>query len=682
MSDFTFFQEAVSKQFDAMAKNDLFCTGVDKDAMWQHYLDSFPSGTNRVFRKRAEYDCSCCRQFVRNAGNIVSIVDGRIVSIWDVSTGIKAYDAVAAKMAAFVRSNRVADLFLSGETVIGTRENYEDDDGQPRRWMHFCITMPRSNAGKTHVCKREDVATRLGEASSSRDVFLRALREITVDAVDTVSELVASKTLYRGEDYKFVVTEFGKLQREFVNLEDRDAQELFAWSRLSSTAKSVQHVRSSAIGTLLVDLSEGLDLEDAVRKYEAVVAPQNYKRSTALVTESMVKAAKAQVEELGLESAMRRRYARLEDVSVRDILFVDRSARKQLKSGGAFDDLPTKPSAKPKNLDKVETISIEKFLEDVVPNVETVEVMFESSQVGNLVSLVAPADAKSAPLFKWSNRFSWSYNGDVADSIKERVKRAGGSVTGDVCCRLSWSNYDDLDLHMQEPGRYEIYFANRGLPSPSGGMLDVDMNAGSGETREPVENIFYASKSRMREGVYKLFVHNFCKRESVDVGFEVEVDLEGTVLNFAYDKAVSHDQNVGVIEFEYSRAKGFEVLKSLPASGGKTRTAWGVETNKFHRVNVLMKSPNYWDGEVGIGNEHYFFMLDGCVNDGVARGFYNEFLRSELDKHRKVLEIVGGRTKTEASDHQLSGLGFSSTRRAEVLVRVKGNFTRTLKVLI
>jgi hypothetical protein len=75
-------------------------------------------------------------------------------------------------------------------------------------------------------------------------------------------------------------------------------------------------------------------------------------------------------------------------------------------------------------------------------------------------------------------------------------------------------------------------------------------------------------------------------------------------------------------------------------------------------------------------------MLDGCANDGQARGFYNEFLKPALDKHRKVIELVGSKLKVEADANQLSGLGFSDTRHTEILVRVTGNITRVLKVLI
>ena len=92
-----------------------------------------------------------------------------------------------------------------------------------------------------------------------------------------------------------------------------------------------------------------------------------------------------------------------------------------------------------------------------------------------------------------------------------------------------------------------------------------------------------------------------------------------------------------------------------------------------------MLSPNYWDDQT-IGNKHWFFILEGCKNEGRARGFFNEFINPNLDKHRKVLEVLGSKMTTEESDKQLSGVGFSSTQRNQAVVKVSGKFTRTLKI--
>lgn len=113
--------------------------------------------------------------------------------------------------------------------------------------------------------------------------------------------------------------------------------------------------------------------------------------------------------------------------------------------------------------------------------------------------------------------------------------------------------------------------------------------------------------------------------------------------------------------------------------GVMIHSKWNIDTNKFHKVNVMMLSPNYWD-EQGIGNKHYFFMLDDCKNPEPVRGFFNEYLNSELTPHRKVFEVLADKMKTPYQEHQLSGLGFSSTMRNSVIVKVDGTFSRTLKV--
>jgi signal recognition particle subunit SEC65 len=343
-----------------------------------------------------------------------------------------------------------------------------------------------------------------------------------------------------------------------------------------------------------------------------------------------------------------------------------------------FDELSASVSEKVQKMDKVEEVTIENFISSILPKAESIEVLFENRHSYNLVSLIAPVDPDSKTMFKWNNNFSWSYAGELADSIKERVKRAGGSVNGDLRCSLSWFNGDDLDLHMKEPTGYEIFYGNRNRPSTSGGTLDVDMNAGHAHTRTPVENITYDNRRTMREGVYHLVVNQFTQREMKDVGFEVEIEFDGTIYSFSYPKALSTKENVVVAEIKYSKANGFEIVKSLPSSQ-TSKTVWSLPTQTFRKVNVVMMSPNYWDDRA-VGNKHYFFMLDGCSNEDKARGFFNEFLIDELTPYRKVFEVVGSKMKTEESDQQLSGLGFSSTQRNYVLCRVKGSFSRTVKI--
>lgn len=54
------------------------------DELWQHYLASFPEGSDPIFRVRTVHDGSYDRNFVRQLGGIVALAaDSRRRSIWD-----------------------------------------------------------------------------------------------------------------------------------------------------------------------------------------------------------------------------------------------------------------------------------------------------------------------------------------------------------------------------------------------------------------------------------------------------------------------------------------------------------------------------------------------------------------------------------------------------------------------
>jgi hypothetical protein len=109
---------------------------------------------------------------------------------------------------------------------------------------------------------------------------------------------------------------------------------------------------------------------------------------------------------------------------------------------------------------------------------------------------------------------------------------------------------------------------------------------------------------------------------------------------------------------------------------------WSLTTGQFVKVNTVTLSPNYW-GDNKVGNRHTFFVLDGCKCDEEMRGIYNEFLHPRLETHRKVMEIVGDKTKCKPNGDHLAGLGFSSTKKDSVIIRVRnGKGPRTYNVRI
>ena len=83
--EFIKLKNLLQENFKSMTEDieHLFEVDVDKEELWNLYLDSFPEGTNETYRERREYDCSCCRQFIKNIGNAVIIKDNQIKTICD-----------------------------------------------------------------------------------------------------------------------------------------------------------------------------------------------------------------------------------------------------------------------------------------------------------------------------------------------------------------------------------------------------------------------------------------------------------------------------------------------------------------------------------------------------------------------------------------------------------------------
>lgn len=644
--NFPSFAAAVRKRFAEMVSGKLFVVDSDRDMIWEQYLAGFPAGTNPVFRVKTEHDCACCRHFIRSVGGIVTINNGVIGTVWDVHGLNHAYQAVADSMAEYIRSCKVIDIFVTKFGSAGQAKSVElGSDGAAITWEHFSAELP-----KAFVCSDPD--TRKGSARAAYQVLSRGVEELKPEAITTVIELIDSNALYRGAEFKESLLAFQSLQTKLLGGSD-----LMVWEYLDAPAA---RLRNTVIGTLLQDLSEGQDVERAVRSYEQKVAPTNYKRPTAIITSRMVEDAMKTINELDLEPALERRHARLADVSVNSVLWVDNSVKGKLRGGIAGKLME---EVKPAAFDpqKARPIGIEEFL--AIQHKQGINLYFDNALVPNLVSMTAPVHPESKSLFKWGNDFAWSYNGDVADSIKERVKRAGGKVEG-VALRtsLAWFNYDDLDLHCQCPQGH-INFSNKA------GILDVDMNAGSGGSREPVENMRWP---RPADGLYRFAVHNYNRREPIDVGFVIEVESAMGIHTFRHEKSVANNDHVAVCDIVVRGGQAVEVVPSSSVTvGAASQNQWGLKTLDMVKVNAIVQSPNYWDGNA-VGNKHWFFVIEGCKNPVPCRGIYNEFLHSRLENHRKVFEILGAKTKCPVSDEQLSGVGFSSTRHDKVVVTSNG----------
>jgi hypothetical protein len=683
------FVKAIQKNLQQMSKDSsrLFTVNVDTEELYNLYLDSFPAGTNEIYRERREYDCSCCRHFIRDVGNVVSIKNGELHTIWGINpVSDDKYNVVAAALDAYVKQKAVLGVFLKKEKRIGTPENREMlPTGKINKYEHFFVDLPEICIFKE--CYGHTLEGDLSQFRDVRNVFKRSLDEISKEAVDTVLELIAQNSLYKGAEWKKQLTEFKNYQKEYGKLTDKQ-KELWIWEKSISAGAVIGKIRNHSIGTLLVNISEGMDLDLAVRKYEQIVAPVNYKRPKAIFTKKMLEDAKKTITELGYMDSLQRRFATLDDITVNNILFSNKDAAKRITGAmDLFDEMEQDVAIDPKRFSKVEEISAEDFIKNVLPVAKELEVYLENKHIQNMVSLIAPEVADAKTMFKWNNGMSWAYTGNITDSdIKENVKAAGGSVTGIVRFSIQWNDGNgkdnsDLDAHCLEPqGGDHIYFSHK-ISRYTGGELDIDITDPIYQCKSnggvAVENITYPSKERMKPGTYKFYVNQYSFRNSQ--GFKAEVEVNGEIHSYEYNTPVRG--NVDVAEVILDQSGNFKVVDKLPGNCATiSKDVWGIKTLQFTPVSVVCYSPNYWDEQKGIGHQHLFFMLKDCINPEEPNGYYNEFLKPELEQHRRVFETLGAKAHVKDVDDQLSGVGFSLTKRNDLIIKVKGATERVVKV--
>lgn len=670
---FETFRNMMQAKFTSLTTSPIFKTDLSGNDLWHLYLDSFPEGTNPIYIIRTEHDCSCCKHFIRTIGNIIILKDGKRDTLWNIPNLKTPYKEVASALHKRIISANITSAFYHYEQNIGISKNYQQTETGIITWNHFQLTLPQK-----FVLSKDSIGTKTGN-STTFQVFHRALTEITPEAIQIVLDLISDNNLIRGEEKVNLLRTFWAIKQQFDKIHIKEQLD-FVWQQTMLLGTALTHIRNSSIGTLLTDLSNNIDLETAVKKYESKVAPENYRRPKPLVTKKMVKNAQNKLTSLGYIESLYRRPANETDLNINDLYWTSTTTKAKILNNPFEEIINNLPDKAPKH-NKIIDINIKDFIKDVLPTANKIELFMENRHINNLASIIAPQNTTAPSMFAWDNAFSWVYNNNMADSIKERVKSAGGCIDAYFRASLAWQNTDDLDIHIIEPNGNKIYYGKK-LSRNTNAKLDVDANAGEAPiTRTPVENIVYPNKNYMLSGEYKIYVHNYNQRESIDTGFEIELAYNKEEIQLSYNKPIKNEEKRLVATFYFDPITGITIKPLLPKTNN-TKQVWNITTQTYCPVKLITVSPNYWKPNQ-IGNKHYFFILDNCHFDESLRGFFNEYLHPDLREHRKVFELLADKMKCQpTNESQLSGLGFSSTQHTSITAKVSGSHTRIMNITL
>lgn len=632
----------------------------DQDLLYDLFLGNLPEAA------RQHYTCNACRRFISRYGNLVTIDEvGNVKSaIWDPATTPVFFREAVQDMKLVAERSKVTNVFIPDEKTLGTPKTGV--------WTHLAVHLPASMTNRNVLRNAHQV---MAARREEFNMFRRALEEYTPQTVETALTMIRSESMYRAERVLPIAEWFQVVQNHIRNVPANKRDNLI-WLTVATAPTGFTHVRSSMIGTLLDDIAAGMSMASVASRFAEKMNPSNFMRSQVAPSASGIQQAEKVVKQLGLESALKRRYAQFGEIP--NFLWQNRRQAPVATQSGIFGHVePKKAEAKEGVRLPSAVMTWEKFQRTVLPTADGLEVLMDNPN--RFMAMVTASDNTAQNLFQWDNPFSWYYHGGIDGEIKRRVEQAGGRYeNNEIRASLIWENYTDLDIHCVTPAGRHIYFGDK-VDARSGGNLDIDMNAGGRQSKEPVENIRFADNAP--EGRYRFYIHNFSDRNNGQNPYKVELEVAGKIYTVHGNLPTSKSSSDAFV-FDYKRG---EEPRFITGGNATTSNPWGAAQNDFVKVNGITTSPNTWgERPVPQAGTHIFFLLDDVKDssEGKGRGFFNEMLKGELREIRKTLEAYTAATPIEELDNATAcGVGYTKDNEWNLTVKVhQGSTTRVIKI--
>lgn len=383
--------EELTDRFAKITANVTHLFTTDAEGLFEAYLSGFPAD------QRQHFNCNTCRRFIETYGGLVIISeDGSTMSpFWAALPADPEYAQPYLNMAKIVQRARVTGVFCTGEKLWGTPINHDKKRGHD--WRHLSVVPPRHLITDHFLLNPHEVA-----AMKKQDyqTVARALAEFELPVLDQVVTLLKSETMYRSEKVLGPAQWLRDRKAERVNCTRSDYRENLLWRAIAAAPDAFCHPRSSMIGTLLDDIAAGMDFETVSARFKAKMHPIQYQRPQAAPAAGTIAQAEKLVEKMGLAPALRRRFARLDDLQA---LWSPANLPERIDGkGGVFGHLKAKDTneVKPLELPPV-TMTWDKFARTVMP--EAAQIEYFAAGRDAYTALVTAADPDAPPLLQWDN---------------------------------------------------------------------------------------------------------------------------------------------------------------------------------------------------------------------------------------------------------------------------------------
>jgi len=444
----------------------LFTTDVDTDLLVSSYLMHLPAD------RAKHYTCHTCFAFIRRYGGLVTVNnEGKLEPfLWAEYKDVPLFFRVSCEaLFTVVSKAKITGVFLSSEETWGTPVTGV--------WTHLSgcpckkFTHPLLTASQAMAEKKQDYL-----------ILVKSLDDYSLDLARRANFLLRSDMLFRSEKARDVGAWFVGVHESLLGLSRKEQGNLL-WLQVAHAPAGYCHIRSSVISTLLDDLKAGLEVSEIRSRWQAKLHPLAYQRPQAAPSVQTIEQAEKTVEKLGVTTALRRRFARKEDVLKTCWVPV---VKPEPVAGGVFAHLKKKPTIE---LDlPSQTLTWEKFSRTILPDAVSMEVFVPEK--GNFYGLTTASDPTAAPILQWDglnghprNPVAWYFYSGLSHATRWNLKAGSwAKVTSVFLSPHCWQE-PGLFLHHQK----NVFFSLEGA---------VDLNINSlGLFPETLKNELRAIRS-------------------------------------------------------------------------------------------------------------------------------------------------------------------------------------------
>lgn len=361
----------------------LYSTNAAGDALWERYLAAIEEPY------RAENECYECRSFVRSYGALVCMLPtGALVSpVWDPDIAPEPMRAAVAALRDAVLKAKLLGVFASSNSELG---HWHTND-----FTHLSVAVPPSL-----VHNRADMTAWQAQAKYAADyrTLCGYLASADTSAIEGAALLLKSGSLPSSEKFTARVDWLLEAIRRFGK---RGPERNLLWEMVAKAPAGWCEVRSSALGSLISDISSGLTGDSVAERWAAIVDPLKYQRAQEAPKAGTVRAAEDLVRKLGVEESLGRRYASVSDI--KEWLWQTPQAWGEGKRAGVFGGIKTREDKlfQSKNSHKVagSVLTFARFYRDVLPDAKSVTLKVPS--IGPFMALTTALNFYAPPILKW-----------------------------------------------------------------------------------------------------------------------------------------------------------------------------------------------------------------------------------------------------------------------------------------